>query len=234
MFDDAGTTVVGPYGGSLDNAGERVKLLKPDPPQTAPSPNPGFVPYILADQATYAITAPWPANANGTGLSLQRIDSAGYGDDPINWRAAAPTAGAANPGSGSSDIDGDGLPDVWEIANDLDFRDASGFNGASGDPDGDGMNNLEEYLSGTDPRDPASYLKIESIGADAAATRIRFNAVAGKTYTVQYRDDADTGPWLKLADIPAQTATGEMEVPDSVPGAATTRFYRLVTPQQRP
>ena len=77
-------------------------------------------------------------------------------------------------------------------------------------------------------------MKIESIGADAAATRIRFNAVAGKTYTIQYRDDADTGPWLKLADVPAQTATGEMEVPDPVPGAATTRFYRLVTPQQPP
>src|SRR2546428_11183069 len=112
--------IFGPFSGPRDTAGDRVNLLKPDPPQSAPSPTPGLVPYILADQVTYAIAAPWPTNANGTGLSLQRIDSAGYGDDPINWRAAAPTAGAANPGSGSSDIDGDGLPDVWEIANGLD------------------------------------------------------------------------------------------------------------------
>src|SRR6185503_3823757 len=57
---EASTNMVGPYGGSLNNSGERVKLLKPDPPQTAPSPNPGFVPYVLVDEVSYAVTAPWP------------------------------------------------------------------------------------------------------------------------------------------------------------------------------
>ena len=228
---DAATMIVGPYGGSLDNSGERVKLLKPDRPQTAPSPNPGFVPYILVDQVTYASTTPWPTNATGSGLSLQRIASAGYGDDPVNWQAASPTAGRANAGSGPLDSDGDGLPDAWEVAHGLDARDATGDNGASGDPDGDGMTNLQEYLSGTDPRDSTSYLKIESIGTVSAATRIRFNAVAGKTYSIQYRDQVDLGRWTKLTDVPAQPSTGEIEMMD--PDAATnaTRFYRLVTPQ---
>jgi len=34
---------------------------------------------------------PWPAEADGQGLSLHRIDPASYGNDPANWRAAPPS-----------------------------------------------------------------------------------------------------------------------------------------------
>ena len=229
---DASTSMVGPYGGSLNNSGERVKLLKPDPPQTAPSPNPGFVPYVLVDQVSYSNTSPWPTNANATGLSLQRIDSAGYGDDPINWRTAPPTAGRANACAGPLDTDGDGLPDAWELANGLDSRSANGDNGASGDPDRDGMTNAQEFLSGTDPRNPSSYLKIESLSPANASSKLHFNAVAGKTYTILYCDSVDRGLWIGMTNVPAQPFTGEIEI--AVPGASATqtRFYRLVTPSQ--
>ena len=33
------------------------------------------------------------AEADGQGLSLQRIDLAAYGNDPANWQAADPTPG---------------------------------------------------------------------------------------------------------------------------------------------
>ncbi|MBI3987562.1 MAG: hypothetical protein HY343_11610, partial [Lentisphaerae bacterium] len=53
--------------------------------------------------------------------------------------------------SDSVDIDGDNLPDNWEISHGLDPNDATGNNGAWGDPDNDGLNNRSEYLSGNDP-----------------------------------------------------------------------------------
>lgn len=56
----------------------------------------------------------------------------------------------------NEDTDGDGLPNVWEIANSLDPASAAGVNGAAGDPDSDNAANLAEYQAGSNPQDPAS------------------------------------------------------------------------------
>jgi hypothetical protein len=96
-------TIVGPYQGNLNNAGERVKLYKPDPPQIG-GPDAGFVPSVLVDSVRYDVLEPWPTNVNATGLSLQRVVDADFGDDPINWQAATPSPGAANPTSASTNL----------------------------------------------------------------------------------------------------------------------------------
>jgi hypothetical protein len=83
----ASVPVFGPYDGKLDNSGESIELLKPDVPGVS------GVPYVLVDRIDYQDGASWPGGADGTQASLQRRSSAQYGNDPINWAAAAPTAG---------------------------------------------------------------------------------------------------------------------------------------------
>jgi len=53
----------------------------------------GLVPQILADRVKYHAAAPWPIAADGIGPSLQRLNSAAYGNDPANWAGALPTPG---------------------------------------------------------------------------------------------------------------------------------------------
>lgn len=224
-----GVVVLGPYAGRLDNAGDRLRLSRPDPPQAAPNPRPGFVPYVLVDEVAYAPESPWPAEADGTGFSLQRRVSTAYGNDPVNWMAASPTPAAPNPDSAGLDGDGDGLPDDWEIAHGLDPERADGADGAEGDPDGDGFTNKQEYLSGTDPRSAASFLHVEAITVAGPTTVLRFTAVAGRSYSVLYRDELNEGAWSKLTDVSAPAMTQPIEVADEA-APRTGRFYRLVTP----
>jgi hypothetical protein len=93
-------TVLGPYSGRLDNAGESIDLLKPDLPDGA------FVPYVLVDEVNYRDSAPWPSGVvDGGGFSLQRRNSAAFGNDPANWHASLPTAGAPNnPGASAPPV----------------------------------------------------------------------------------------------------------------------------------
>jgi hypothetical protein len=81
--------VLGPYVGKLDNSGEGLELFKPDAPGVS------GVPYVRVDRIDYQDGSPWPSGADGTQASLQRRNPTQYGNDPINWAAAAPTAGRA-------------------------------------------------------------------------------------------------------------------------------------------
>jgi hypothetical protein len=80
--------VFGPWQGGLDNSADAVELLKPDLWGT------NGVPYLLVDKVSYRDSAPWPAEADGTGASLQRLGVSGYGNEPTNWVAGAPSAGS--------------------------------------------------------------------------------------------------------------------------------------------
>jgi hypothetical protein len=109
------------------------------------------------------------------------------------------------------------------------------ISGPDADPDGDGFTNNQEYLSGTNPRDPQSYLKIESpqlVGGAGDQFRIRFNAAAGKSFSIQYQTSMSGSAWLNLTNIAAEATTRVIEVLDVTGGGAAGRYYRLVTPQQ--
>jgi hypothetical protein len=224
-------TCLGPYEGVLDNAGEAVRLYKPDPPQGEDSPTPGYVPYVLVDAVEYEVTVPWPTNVLGTGFSLQRLDSGAFGGDPVNWHGAEPTPGAVNAGAVSLDGDGDGLPSAWELAYGLDQASSEGDDGAAGDPDGDGLTNYEEYLSGTHPLDAADVLALGNVGWGGTGAELRFRAVAGKSYSILVRSSLTEGDWVRLADVPVVEVSGEIVVVDAEAVVEAGRYYRLVTPQ---
>ncbi len=161
-------------------------------------------------------------------MSLQRRAADSYGNEPLNWLAAYPTPGASER---VTDSDGDGLPDAWEVAHGLDKNSPDGPNGASGDPDGDGFTNLQEYLAGTDPQDAQSRLCIDSLTLIPIGVQLRFAAIAGHTYTVQYRDVLSEGAWQNLAHFGPTNQSSLLETLDTASGNTRERFYRLVTPQ---
>jgi hypothetical protein len=90
--------VFGPYGGKLNNDGDNVELKR------VTTPTPGGVPYVLIDKVNFGDALPWPEGADGLGLSLQRSNTAAYGNDPANWLAAPPTAAAPSATGGMAPV----------------------------------------------------------------------------------------------------------------------------------
>jgi hypothetical protein len=88
---DASVRLVGPFVGSLDNGGEKLRLFRPDDP---PLDEPGFYPQLPEDQAKYDNEAPWPTAPDGGGKSLTRYSPLLWGDDADSWVAATPSPGS--------------------------------------------------------------------------------------------------------------------------------------------
>lgn len=218
----ADVAVIGPYAGKLSDNGEALEFLEPDAPEGLLEANPGLVPYMLAERISYSSGAPWPTGAAGTGHSLQRRSASAYGNEPLNWSVAAPTAGRFNTG----DSDGDGMPDAWEEEHDLELHSPSD---ATADADRDGANNLQEYQAGTDPRDGGSMFAFTSVREERGAIWLRFHAVHGRTYSLQARDLPASESWQAVTNLTINGDTGPVEV--LVDGAADKgRLFRMLTP----
>ncbi len=120
------------------------------------------------------------------------------------------------------DMDGDGLPDDWELAyfNTLD-RDGTG------DFDQDGQTDRAEYLAGTDPTNRGSVFRAITLAAPSAGTvRVLWSAVPGKKYRVEYKGGINDLGWTELpGDVEATDPTGFKD--DTTPGASDQRYYRV-------
>ena len=138
------------------------------------------------------------------------------------------TPGASNGTPPVTDRDGDGLPDDWERLYGLDPDNPAD---ADSDLDGDGLSNRAEFLAGTRPDDPASALALTVHLLPGGGVQLRFEAAAGRTYTVLRRDSLTRGGWEKWADLAAEPVPRQLELTDPAePSPDTQRFYLLVTP----
>jgi hypothetical protein len=126
----------------------------------------------------------------------------------------------------SSDADGDGMPDDWEIANGTN----PGVSDASDDPDNDGLSNLQEYWAGTSPTNAASAMKFDSVKLTGSSLVFAFTAISNRSYTIEYQTTGTE--WQKWQDVGAGGNSRTVWLTNSGASVETDRFYRLVTPQQ--
>jgi len=156
-------------------------------------------------------------------LRARSVDVSLWGkwSEPVPYRVEA-----------TSDSDGDGLPDVWELANGLDPLASSGRDGPRGDPDGDGIDNVSEYLADTDPSNGSSFLGILGIRAEEGGMRIDWQ---GGEWSPQYlerrlRLGSNAGPWTAVyTNIPRTDLTNSV-----LDAGATNRtgLYRIRAERQ--
>jgi len=206
----------GIYTGKLDNNGETLAL-------TSSLGAPIF-------SVTYDNAAPWPAEADNSGLSLQRMSFTLPATDTASWVAAPPTPGGALPVAWMDD-DADGLPNGWE----QNFGFVLGINEANLDSDGDGLTNFQEFITGTNPRAATDALRLTAQSATLSGNLfsavLGFEARSNKTYSVVYSDTIDSVLWTTLLHVNAEGTNRFVTVTDGVSTSARTRFYRLASPR---
>jgi Lamin Tail Domain/CotH kinase protein len=190
---------------------------------------PGHATFTIEDGEALGLytAAGFALDAQPLGISPVGQSRGRYTDGASAILALAPTPGGANV-QAAPDADSDGLPDAYELANGLNPNDPAD---AAFDADGDGQNNRAEYVAGTNPQDVNDALRA-SLVRNAGTYAVRFTAVAGKTYTVQYKTALTGAPWIKLLDVPAQASTGPVDASDLAAIGQAQRFYRVITPQQ--
>jgi hypothetical protein len=120
------------------------------------------------------------------------------------------------------DVDGDSLPDDWEMEF---FRSVDAPNaGAQQDFDGDGVSNLQEYLNGTDPTDPSNALRIKNVSLTGGIVGLRFQGVTGVRYQLE-RAPSVVGPWEAIG--PILSGQGRTMSATDMPPAVPSLFYRV-------
>ena len=140
------------------------------------------------------------------------------------------------------DLDGDGLPDIWEqwqLYQAGHYPDGNGnwpihLIDRDGDLDGDGLSNYLEYLAGTFAGDATETFDLEIKAKTDTHAELEFYAITGKTYTVERSADGVT--WTRVPFAPDTVAVGEtamtaegvgLQAAYVVPGSDASELYRL-------
>ena len=143
-----------------------------------------------------------------------------------DWQETPTSSDAWTVQTNPPDTDSDGMPDKYEIANGFDIDDPDD---ADEDADGDGSSNLEEFIAGTIPTDPSSVLVITATSVDGDDIILSFDAVEGKSYSLQSVLDLRSGRWQAIDTIQS-APTGPASFTDAGGATGPRKFYRLITP----
>ena len=192
--------------GGLSGSGETVELARPGPIDDF-----GAVRYVRVDRVKYADTLPWPTGPDGNGSSLTKVADYQYGNDHLNWRAAAPSPGAAAPGLSYDD-----------------WADLYGASNPNDDLDGDGLSNIVEYATGSDPTSPGRG-RLFDFSLTGSAVRVSFAIDALRPDAdLVLESSSDLKRWA-IVNSPPVGWNGEQQlhVVNDVINPQTAVFYRL-------
>ena len=141
-----------------------------------------------------------------------------------------------------ADLDGDGLPDVWEqwqLYQAGHYPDGNGewpvhLIDRNGDLDGDGLSNYQEYLAGTFAGDATEKFDLAIKEKTDSGVRFEFYAITGKTYTIERSSDMET--WTRVPFAVGVPSPGESSFSATdvgilsafaAPASSDKEFYRL-------
>ncbi len=226
-FDGVGRPLWNVLGELINEAGESVVSVEvrnrpiTDNNNTPedPSASPAFVP---GDTIYGGVAVPFVGSSTRRVFQSGRVTAVAFDDFCLE----APTPPipllpphAVTTDPAGSDLDGSGLPDIWESL----FQ-ARGLN-PSADSDGDGQTNAEEAAFGTNPFDPQS------------AFRLRINSSANSNVTAAWtflpdrpgalESSTDLGalnPWTDFGGSPS-LRNGEWTL--NMPTEEAARFFRV-------
>lgn len=178
------------------------------------------------------------ATSSGTSTDLETFPTSdlparyvrivGHGNSVNTWNSLTEVT-FSRPAT-STDEDGNGLPDDWELA-----RLGSAGNPTSLDSDKDGDSDETEFIMGTDPMDPASKTHLVVLKVDASTLRLRFMALAAigpgysglsREFTIMQATTLSPAAWSPLSAavaLPGNNLITEIDV--AVPASPT--FWQL-------
>ncbi|HAA88762.1 MAG TPA: hypothetical protein DCE22_10925 [Verrucomicrobiales bacterium] len=218
-------SIFGPFVGSLDNRGERIRIKIPE--KSIINGEPDLK--VSIDIAEYSDQEPWPSSADGLGNSLHRTDPVRYAGDPSSWKAAAPS-----PGTTQND-----RFDWRELFFTTEEITNPSLSGPLADADSDGVANILEYLLGSNPRKSESriyeqFLKQERTN-ETGNFEFKIKRLKNiKGYKIIIESSTDLVNWITSEDQltlkeQSENGDGTVTITYSTPNPLTSRrvYFRI-------